>query len=98
MADYTFQSQLWLYEGKGSWHFVTLPRSLSAQIKAASVASSAFGSIRVVAMIGGSRWKTSLFPDSKAGAYLLPVKAAVRGKEKLRAGDTVEVTLLMEKG
>lgn len=33
-----------------------------------------------------------LFSDSKSGSFLLPVKAEVRRKEALCAGDRVEVT------
>jgi len=55
-----------------------------------------WGSVRVTAMIGLSRWKTSLFRDTRRDAYLLPLKAAVRAKEAVRAGDTVEVTVRIE--
>jgi hypothetical protein len=43
--------------------------------------------------IGGSEWTTSVFPDSKMGVYLLPVKKAVRQAEGLIAGSTVRVHL-----
>jgi hypothetical protein len=36
---------------------------------------------------------TSIFPDRKAGAYLLPLKAEIRKSEKIRAGDTVRFVL-----
>ena len=52
-----------------------------------------WGSIRVTTTIGHTIWKTSIFPDSKAGAYLLPVKADVRKKEKIKDGDAVTVKL-----
>jgi hypothetical protein len=37
--------------------------------------------------------RTSLFPDSKAGTYLLPVKRAVRDAEHLDAGDDIRAQL-----
>ena len=37
--------------------------------------------------------KTSIFPDKKRGGYLLPLKAAVRTKEKIELGNTVAVTI-----
>jgi hypothetical protein len=40
-------------------------------------------------MIGKTLWSTSIFPDKKAGEYLLPLKAQVRKKEGLVAGDVV---------
>jgi hypothetical protein len=51
-----------------------------------------FGSIRVRAKIGKSEWGTSLFP-TKEGTYLLPVKASVREREEVAAGDTIKVHL-----
>lgn len=52
-----------------------------------------FGSLRVSARIGRTEWKTSLFADTKANAYLLPVKADVRKQERLAAGDLVAVEI-----
>jgi hypothetical protein len=46
-----------------------------------------------LATIGKTQWKTSLFPDSKSGAYLLPVKSDVRKKENVTAENKVSVTL-----
>lgn len=95
--DITFRARLWLYDGNAAWHFLTLPKAVSARIKALTAGTGkAFGSVRVTATIGHTRWKTSLFPDNKAGAYLLPVKASVRAREQLRAGDTVELSLLAD--
>lgn len=95
--DFAFRARLWLYEGQGAWHFLTLPKAVSARIHAAAAGrSKPFGSLRVTAKIGNTRWKSSVFRDTKRGAYLLPVKAAVRAAEQLRAGDTVEVFLLAE--
>jgi hypothetical protein len=48
-----------------------------------------FGSVRVTVTVGASSWQTSIFPDTKTGAYLLPVKKAVRMAEHLHAGDEV---------
>jgi uncharacterized membrane protein (UPF0127 family) len=50
--------------------------------------------IPVLAQIGGTRWKTSLFP--KDGRYIVPVKAGVRTAEGLEVGDTVAVRLAVD--
>lgn len=52
-----------------------------------------FGSIRVEARIGDTTWHTSLFPDSKSGSLLLPVKKQVRLAEDIEPGSTCEVAL-----
>ena len=48
-----------------------------------------FGSVKVTAQIGGSRWQTSLFPQ-KTGGWFLPIKKPVRLAEGLDFGDAVE--------
>ncbi len=52
-----------------------------------------FGSVRVEATIGKTSWKTSIFPDSRSGTYLLPLKASVRRAEDLVDGDEITFAL-----
>jgi hypothetical protein len=86
--------QLWLWSGEnGSWHFVTVPEELSGEIRAHSMASlRGFGSVKVEVRINDVCWRTSVFP-MKSGAYLLPVKADVRRKAGIAAGDDVTLSL-----
>lgn len=51
-----------------------------------------FGSVKVMAEIGDTRWKTSVFP-SKTGEWWLLVGKKVLKAENLVAGDTAEVAL-----
>ncbi|MBI2688273.1 MAG: DUF1905 domain-containing protein [Acidobacteria bacterium] len=95
--DFAFRARLWLYEGAGAWHFLTLPAAAAARVHSAAAGKSkTWGSVRVTATIGMTRWKTSIFRDRKHDSYLLPVKASVRAKEHLRAGDTVEIAVVAE--
>lgn len=91
--DIAFEGELWMYQGKGAWFFITLPKDVSERIKFFTGPRRGWGSVRVSARIGKTMWKTSIFPDKKAGAYLLPVKADVRAKESLEAGRAVSVKL-----
>ncbi len=97
--ELVFDAELWLYPGKAGWHFVTLPRATGQQVKFYQGRDHAlrrgFGAVRVIARIGTTAWTTSVFPDTKSESYLLPVKADVRAKEKLRHGTTVSVTLTL---
>ena len=80
--------------GEASWVFVTLPVDLSAQIRAMPrPPRPGFGSLRVVATIGSTSWKTSIFPDSKSGCYVLPLKKAVRAAQQLDVDGTADVTI-----
>lgn len=87
MAEFRFEAQLWLYGGDAAWHFVTVPTDISDEIEATTTgAPRGFGSVRVRVTVGATSWATSVFPDSKRGAYVLPVKAEVRGREGLAVG------------
>lgn len=83
--QYKMRAKVWLYPGAGGWHFVTLPPKDSAAIKKAfGVAQRGWGSLPVIATVGKTSWKTSIFPDKKIGAYVLPLKADVRKKENIQ--------------
>lgn len=97
---FRFEAELWLWQGNGAWHFVTLPADVSDEIEgrtanAVSVANTrrGFGSVRVRVTIGDSSWSTSVFPDKQQGAYVLPVKKDIRTREGLTAGDRTAVSL-----
>ena len=47
-----------------------------------------FGSVKVAARIGETRWQTSLFPQ-KSGGWFLPVKKPVRLAEGVDYGDQI---------
>ena len=93
-ARFAFTAQLWRHTGAAAWHFVTLPKDVSAQMREFTHGlRNRFGSVRVFATIGQSTWRTSVFADAKAGAFLLPVKADVRRKERIGHGDGIAVTV-----
>lgn len=86
-------ARVWLYQGDSPWHFVTIPLSESGEIKKDYIwPRRGFGSIPVLATVGGTSWRTSIFPD-KDGSYLLPLKKSVRASEKISEGDMIDITL-----
>ncbi|WP_203711530.1 DUF1905 domain-containing protein [Asanoa siamensis] len=96
---FSFDAELWVWDARrdDSWVFVTLPADASAEIRERTAGvRRGFGSVRVHVAVGASTWRTSVFPDSASGCYVLPLKRAVRAKEGLDAGDvaTVRVELL----
>lgn len=81
---------VWRYPGMAGWRFVTLSKKQSAQISARfGLLKRGWGSLPVWVTIGNTIWKTSIFPDKKSEAYLLPLKAEVRKKEAIADGDTI---------
>ena len=98
-SSYSFKAELWLYPGEAGWHFLTLPPDVADDVRAQNAGrSKAFGSVQVNAEIAGHTWQTSLFPDTKTGTYLLPVKKAIRAKARISEGDSVEVHLSVQGG
>ena len=93
--EVAFEAELWRWRAEegGSWHFVAVPPDLADDVRVVAGPPRGFGSVRVEAVIGGSTWRTSLFPDSARGTYVLPVKKAVREMEGLDEGATCEVAL-----
>lgn len=94
--EYAFTGKVWMYSGEGAWYFVTLPVKYAEEIKAVTAETGinhGFGSVKVTAQIGDAKWDTSIFPDSKSGSYLLPLKKDVRVKAKLVDGTAVNVII-----
>jgi hypothetical protein len=89
-----FEAEIWMWQGPAAWFFLTLPVALADEVRLAGFLSPrGWGSVRVEAESGGVRWETSVFPDRRTGSYILPVKAAVRRRLGVSAGDRMSVTL-----
>lgn len=87
-----FAGEICFWRGPAPWYFVTMPEQESHDIKAiSSFVTYGWGVIPVRVRVGGSTWKTSLFP--KDGRYLVPIKASIRKAEGLDEGQTVTVRL-----
>lgn len=92
-----FEAPIWLWQGDSAWHFVTVPADVSDEIEGRTALRErrGFGSVRVKVTIGATTWSTSVFPDKKSAAYVLPIKKDVRTREGLAAGDKAKVTLVL---
>lgn len=87
-----FTAEVWEWQGQGAWCFLSLPKDYYDELKSISAGPKrGFGSMRVEVTVGKTSWSTSIFPDSKSGTFLLPVKKDVRNKEKIAIGDSVKV-------
>ena len=93
-SQYKVKSKVWLYPGEAAWHFVSVPKKQSDDIKKKfATVKRGWGSLRVVVTLGKTSWKTSIFPDKRSGTYLLPLKAEVRKKENVHYDDVVTFQL-----
>lgn len=88
---FTFDAELYRWAArKELWTFVDLPEDAADMIReVVGDQTGGWGSVRVDARIGGSAFRTSIFPGGESGTYLLPVKRAVREAEGLELGELV---------
>jgi hypothetical protein len=91
-----FVAELWQYEGDAPWVFVTLPHDVADAIDDERPRHPGFGSVPVVVTIGGTEWRTSVFPDKRSASFVLPVKRAVRRAEGLEPGDMATVAIAID--
>ena len=94
---FEIRAEVWLYPGESaSWHFVSVPKDISSEIRERfGERSRGWGSLPVTVTIGRTNWNTSIFPDKKSAAYLLPLKASVRAKERIRVGEELVFSIRM---
>ena len=87
-----FSGPVFEWRGPAPFFYVAVPDAESAEVRAvASAVTYGWGMVPVTVRIGGTEWRTSLFP--KKGRYLVPLKDAVRKAERIGVGDVVAVRL-----
>lgn len=87
-----FEGKIFHWRGPAPFLFVAVPETQSADIKSVSkLVTYGWGVIPVVAKVGKTQWKTSLFP--KDGRYLVPIKLVVQRAENLKEGDEIKLQL-----
>lgn len=84
-----------------SRYFVSIPKDIADDIKKTTAWFISQGrqarrwrwSVKVEAMIGYLKRKTSIFPDKKSNSFLLPIKADIRKELRIKDGDTLAVQI-----
>lgn len=95
--EYQLQAKVFKYPGMAGWFFASLPRAVAAEIKNGfGQKRRGWGAIPVDATIGQTAWKSSIFPDSKSGTYLLPLKLSIRKREGVKDGSVVALALRID--
>ena len=85
---FEFSGAVWYWRGPSPYHFLTVPRPQSDELKEiVHLVTYGWGMIPVQAQLGNTRFTTSLF--HKDGLYVLPLKDSVRKAEGAAEGDTV---------
>ena len=80
------------WRGPAPFYYLRVPGDVAAYIHdVAAQVSYGWGVIPVTAIVGATRFTTSLFP--RDGGYLVPLKAAVRRAEDIELDDEITVRL-----
>jgi len=91
-VEYQFCGAIWHWRGPAPYYFLTVPEAQSGELKEiVHLVTYGWGMIPVLAHIGGTSFKTSLF--HRDGLYVLPVKDSVRKAERLEEGDHVSARI-----
>ena len=94
MDAFSFEATVIYWRGPSPFFYAPVPDAQSEEIRrVARFVTYGWGVIPVEATIAGVTFTTSLFP--KDGAYLLPLKDAVRKKANVTAGDTIAVEMTL---
>ncbi len=94
VIKYAFTALPWQYSGQGAWIFVSLPQKMAKEIRQHfKREEKGWGQLKVTALTGETEWRTSIWFDTKANTYILPLKAEVRKKGKIAAGKKLKVQI-----
>jgi hypothetical protein len=92
--EYRFSGMIWQYPAQGGWHFISLPKIISSEIRSnLKWQEEGWGRLKAKAQIGSSAWETAIWFDTKLDTYLLPVKAEIRKSERLDVEKKIKVMI-----
>jgi hypothetical protein len=98
---FTAPLRVWRGEGHGGLGYVIVEGDAAEAIRGHELMRRlelgrrrGFGSVKVTARVGGSEWRTSVFPQ-KGGGWFLPVKKAIQRAEGLAESKPVEAELAL---
>ena len=95
LAPFSFEAEVIYWRGPSPFFYAPVPAGHAVELRrAAKLLSYGWGMLPVQASVGGVVFQTSLFPKDET--YLLPLKAAVRRKANITAGDTIGVEMTLQ--
>ena len=95
MSQFSFEAEVIHWRGPSPFFFAPLPAPEAEEIRRLSkLVTYGWGMIPVEVEVGGVVFTTAMF--AKDGTYYLPLKAAVRKKANVTAGDRIAVEMTVQ--
>lgn len=92
MVQFRFETKVIRWRGPAPFFFAAVPPDCATELRQImQLVTYGWGMIPVEAAIDGVVFRTSLFPKDET--YLLPLKADVRRKSNITAGDLISVDM-----
>jgi hypothetical protein len=89
----TFTATAWVdTHGAGKYWGVTLPFDVADEFDAMPLVKGGWGSVKIIATIGGTSWSTSLFPSKESQSFMMLLNKKVITAEGITEGGTVTIT------
>jgi hypothetical protein len=94
-VQFRFEAVVIHWRGPSPFFFAAIPSDLVPELREVSkLVTYGWGMVPVDVTIGDVAFYTALFP--KDDTYLLPLKAAMRRKTNITAGDTIAVEMTIQ--
>ncbi len=85
---------MWKHESPGGWHFVSLPKNISNEIREnLGWQEEGWGRMKARVQIDEQKWDTAIWFDTKRETYILPIKAHIRNKINLNTDTNINIYL-----
>lgn len=95
LAEFSFETRVIHWRGPSPFFFAPIPAEHVEELRRLGRAVTyGWGMVPVDVRIGETGFSTSLFP--KEDTYLLPLKAEVRRKTNITAGDLIAVDMAIQ--
>ena len=85
MKKYKVKEKVHIFPMEVAWFYLPIPIEAVPDVPKAG-----WGSVPIMATVGRTTWRTSIFPMKK-GYYFIPLKKAVREAEYIYEGDEITI-------
>ncbi len=98
LKTYTMTEKVGRYPSEtATWYLVEIPKKIGQEIYTNfGQFHKGFGSLPVLATIGATAWRTSIFRSKRTNTYMFFLKVAIRKKENIEAGDKITFSIKID--